>query len=121
MDESEKHHKLLYTLASIFIIIFLFTHYLWLLYVALAFHFIELLVEPVARKIDKFLSIVFHYIGRFNTAVLLTLIYYLVLTPVAFFARLFDQVGYDRAGNDKSTQFKTRNYTFDSTDLENMW
>jgi hypothetical protein len=59
-------------------------------------------------------------LGWFNSRVLLSLIYYLVVTPIALLFRLF--------GNDplllkdkKGSMFNFREHTYTKEDLENPW
>lgn len=59
-------------------------------------------------------------LGWFNSRVLLSLVFYLIVTPVAVLFRLF--------GNDplllrdtKGSMFNFRNHTYNKEDLENPW
>lgn len=60
------------------------------------------------------------YLGWFNARVLLSLVYYLIVTPIGFIFRL--------AGNDplllrdkKKSIYTSRNHSFKKEDLENPW
>lgn len=59
-------------------------------------------------------------LGWFNSRVLLSLVFYLIVTPIALLFRLF--------GNDplllkdtKGSMFNFRNHTYKKEDLENPW
>ena len=119
--EQPKQDRLLYTVVSILIIIYLITGTTWLLYVALALHFIELLFGSLARHLNYGLSVLLYYIGRFNATLLLSIVYYLILTPIAAVARLLGKVGYNQTPADNNSQFKVRKHTFRPEDLKETW
>lgn len=59
-------------------------------------------------------------LGWFNSRVLLSLVYYLVVTPIALLFRLF---GNDplRLKDNKGSMFLFREHTYSKNDLENPW
>jgi len=63
-----------------------------------------------------------YLIGNINSKILLVLIFFLFLTPIAFMFRLFNKhkVKYFFDKN-KSSFFIERNYTFDKNDFEKSW
>lgn len=61
-------------------------------------------------------------LGAFNTRLILGLVYFLVLTPIAVAFRLFTRkhANSPRQASDKS-YFTVREHTFSPADLEKMW
>ncbi|HBQ59112.1 MAG TPA: hypothetical protein DD671_05660 [Balneolaceae bacterium] len=59
-------------------------------------------------------------LGWFNSRVLLSLVYYVVVTPIALLFRLF---GNDpmRLKDNKGSMFEFREHTYTKKDLENPW
>ena len=61
-------------------------------------------------------------LGRVNSKIILAFIYFAVLTPVAFFFRIFNRplVDHFRA-NKRPSYFDTLNKTYQKSDFEKMW
>lgn len=59
-------------------------------------------------------------LGWFNSRVLLSLVYYLIVTPIAILFRLF---GNDplRLKDNKGSMYEFREHTYTKKDLENPW
>lgn len=61
------------------------------------------------------------FLGWFNSRVLLTIIFYLFLFPIALLARLKRSDVLNLNPKGKDTLFTSRNYLFKAKDLENPW
>lgn len=59
-------------------------------------------------------------LGWINSRILLTVLFFLVLTPVALVARLLGKTSI-RKNPDKVTQFVKRNHLYTKTDLQHPW
>lgn len=57
-------------------------------------------------------------LGRISSTIVLTIVFFLILTPAAFFRRLFRKK--EDPGKMK-TNFRERNHIFTKTDIENPW
>jgi Saxitoxin biosynthesis operon protein SxtJ len=94
----------------------------WLLWAALFLSlgnaFESRLTTAVARYWMKFATV----LGSFNSKVILTVIYFAVLTPVAFLFRIFNRplVDHFRA-NKRASYFDELNKTYQKSDFEKMW
>ncbi|WP_020403363.1 SxtJ family membrane protein [Gracilimonas tropica] len=77
-------------------------------------------VSPVGNRIVWLWYKVAEVLGWLNSRVLLSLVYYLIVTPVAFLFRLF---GNDpmRLKDNKGSMFEFREHTYIKGDLENPW
>lgn len=60
-------------------------------------------------------------LGTVSNGVLLTLVFFLVLTPVGLVRRLFGKSTMTRADPDQRSNFTDRDHTFTKQDLEKTW
>lgn len=83
---------------------------------------IALFVKPLANVIARLWLGFAELLGAFNAKVVLTLLYFLVLTPVALLYRLTTRNPL-RLKRDESagSYFEERNQTYSRADLEKMW
>ena len=77
-------------------------------------------IPAIGLRIVWFWYALAQVLGYINSRILLTLIYFLLITPIAFFFRL--------AGNDplllkdkRGSMFNFREHTYTKEDLENPW
>jgi hypothetical protein len=94
-----------------------------LLYIALCLLFIGIFLKGLSIRIAgawlKFSTV----LGGISTRVVLTVIYFVFLTPIAFLYRVFhgDFISLKRQGVAGSTYWSERNYDYISKDFENPW
>jgi Saxitoxin biosynthesis operon protein SxtJ len=94
----------------------------WLIWAALLLSlgnaFESRITTAIARYWMKFAAV----LGSFNSKVILTIIYFAVLTPVAFLFRIFNRplVDHFRA-NKRASYFDELNKTYQKSDFEKMW
>ncbi len=55
-------------------------------------------------------------LNKINTSILLTIIFFFVISPYSLIKRLFT-----KKTNETKTSFKERNHTYVANDLENLW
>lgn len=60
-------------------------------------------------------------LGYINNRILLTLIFFLVLTPLAFLMKFFGKTALQLKDNNTGSLFKMRNHLYKKEDLENTW
>jgi len=60
-------------------------------------------------------------LGRISNTLLLTLIFFLVLTPMGLFRRLLGKGGMLRVPEGQKSNFTDREHSFTKQDLENVW
>jgi hypothetical protein len=60
-------------------------------------------------------------LGRVSNTVLLTLIFFLVLTPMGLFRRLLGKGGMLHVREGQQSNFTDREHTFTEKDMENVW
>lgn len=93
--------------------------FLWLaLLLSLGNAFESRITSALARYWIKFAAV----LGAFNSKVILTLIFYLILTPLALVYRIFNRhlVDHFRV-NKRRSYFEERNKTYTQADFEKTW
>jgi hypothetical protein len=75
---------------------------------------LSLLLHKGWMKLSQLLSLIVPNI-------VLALVFYLILTPIALLSRLFNSKGQFQLKNNTSTLFKERNHTFGKKDFEKIW
>ena len=92
----------------------------WLLYVVLGLLLISMVWKWAAEKIAWLWLKLGEGLGWMNSRILLSIIFFLILTPMALLRRLFskDELQLKKAEN---STFHERNHTFSAKDLKNPW
>ncbi|MFH1369430.1 MAG: hypothetical protein ABII64_09935 [Elusimicrobiota bacterium] len=120
--KKEKILENLVILAAAALVAFIIFKAKWLLIVCLAFLVIAIIGGKPAYFIALGWTKFAHFIGRINTKILLSLIYYLFLTPISALFRIFNK---EAAGNfkDKSrkTFFKDKTGEITPENFEKLW
>ncbi len=83
---------------------------------------LALLSDRFAALVSKLWLRLAELLGRVNGNVLLTLIFFVFLTPIAFLMRLIqkaDNLKLKRQAADSI--YETRNHTYEAKDLANIW
>lgn len=60
-------------------------------------------------------------LGKISSTILLTVVFYLVLTPVALLRKFFRKENKSTLAEKNNSAFQERNHTFSPADLENPW
>ncbi|MDX1908032.1 MAG: SxtJ family membrane protein [Bacteroidia bacterium] len=97
--------------------IYLFTQYDWILYTVLVLGVSGLLSPWFRDRIVWAWDQLTHLLGRINGTILLTLVFALVLTPLAWLRRLTRR----QAPVPPDSYFHTRGHTYRREDLEQMF
>lgn len=94
-----------------------------LLYLALCLLFIGIFLRALSIRIANIWLKFSGVLGGISTRVVLTLIYFVFLTPIAFFYRLFhgDFFSLKRQDAAGTTYWCTRDYVYGLKDFENPW
>ena len=88
--------------------------------IALGFGLTGLFVPLLAKYIAWIWFKLSEGIGAVTSRVLLTLIFFFVLVPIAFLSRLFTK-GDLQLNRKKDSYFTDRNHRYESKDFENVW
>lgn len=93
----------------------------WLLYLALGVAALSAFVPAIAQGIEWGWLKLALGLGWINSRILLTLIYFLFLLPIAWISRLFTKDPLMLKRPKTKSLFVTRNHTYTKKDLENIW
>lgn len=109
-------------LSLFFLALASFTHRDYPMYVAMALLVIALFIRPAAAIITKRWLAGAALLGRLNSMIILTIVFYLILTPLSFVYRLFNRDPLGILPQKKTgSLFTVREHTFVKEDLEKMW
>jgi hypothetical protein len=114
------------SLKSLLVIVvgFLVLHFIFkakaFLYVSLAVGVLSLMSSSAANGILWIWNKIAQVLGWINTRILLAVVFYLFLYPMALLYRLSARNPL-RLRNRDASVFDTRNYTYTKADLENIW
>lgn len=93
----------------------------WFLYVALLFLFLMLFLKQAASWVAWGWLRFAHVIGTVNNKIILTLIFFLILTPLAFCYRLFHGDFMRIKKKPPASNWYPRDHTYEKSDLEKAW
>ncbi|NPU83480.1 MAG: hypothetical protein HPY65_03245 [Syntrophaceae bacterium] len=94
----------------------------WLLWAAVFLAVANTFENRLTTAIAKGWLAFAQWIGRINSRILLTLIFFLFLTPIAWLYRLFNRTLVDHFRADTRTStFQERNHRWEPADFEKIW
>lgn len=102
-------------------ILFLIFKLKGLLYAAALTGFTSLAIPKAGDLIVYVWFKIAEILGWINSRILLSLIFFLILFPVALVSRLFSRDSLLIKGRNKKTIYAIRNHKFTKNDLENTW
>jgi hypothetical protein len=124
-SKSRQHSSELETLGVLslfFLILNLITHRQMFVYVALALLLVALFVKPLAKIISRAWMKFAEVLGAFNSTLILSLVFFLFLTPLAVLYRMFNKNSLNlKPGQETESLFVTREHVYSKADFEKMW
>jgi uncharacterized protein involved in cysteine biosynthesis len=108
------------TVVVFLLIIWLLSGVTLIAQIAVGVGFLALLSSHIARWIDYGWTKVLAALGWFNSRVLLSVVFFLILAPIAFIYRLVKGDTLNLKTGKKS-YFIDRSHTYEAKDLENPW
>ena len=104
---------------------FLFVYYLtddqWAILISLLIGLSGLLSNYLARQIDFWWMKLGYVLGLIVPKILLSIIFYCILTPTAILSKLFGEKNQLNLKNSSKSLFKEPNKTFDQSSFEKQW
>ncbi|MFB6356367.1 MAG: SxtJ family membrane protein [bacterium] len=116
MEETNPQRVLL-VLTAACLLFYAWTAWVPLFWVGIVFAVIPLISDQLTRGLATVWMTFAEWIGTFNSKVLLTILFYLALTPIALLFRLFTNPRHET----EQTAFYTRNDSPDSESFQKMW
>lgn len=94
-----------------------------LFYIALALLFTGIFLGNLSYRIAKLWMRFADLLGHINTRIILTAIFFLLLTPLAFIYRLFhgDSLNIKNRKVDGKSYWHNRTHIYQPKDFDNMW
>jgi len=92
-----------------------------LLWLSFGFGLVGILSPWMSRQIARLWMGLTQVLGRISNAVLLSVVYWLVVVPVAVFRRLRKKDKLTRFDQFVGSNFTKRDHTFEKEDLEKTW
>jgi hypothetical protein len=93
----------------------------WLIYVSLGIGAASVFVPAAAKAIEWAWLKLALGLGWVNSRILLSVIYFIFLLPLAWVSRLFTKDPLTLRKRKTSSLFVTRNHLYTKKDLENIW
>lgn len=82
---------------------------------------VSIFIPPAARAIEWVWFKIALVLGWINSRILLSIIYFVFLMPIAWLSRLFTKDPLALKRDKRSTLFTTRDHLYTGKDLENIW
>ncbi len=123
MKNTNHSTKTLLVLVTGFLVLYLIFKWIYFLYIAAGIGVLSIISERLGNGIvyvwDKFGQA----LAWLNSRILLSIIFFVVLTPFAWLARLrkHNPVREKRQLEKTGSYYKVRNYQYTGADLEEMW
>ena len=89
--------------------------------IAVAIGAVSIFIPPAARAIEWVWFKIALGLGWINSRILLSIIYFVFLMPIAWLSRLFTKDPLALKKDKRSTLFVTRDHLYTGKDLENIW
>lgn len=119
MKATDRYKTILVIVAGMLVLYWIFgnKYFLW---AASAISLVTLVIPVTGEWLIWFWYKLAFVLGWINSRVLLGVIFFLILTPIALLAKVFqkDNLGLKRS---KSTVFHTRDHLYTKDDLSNPW
>ena len=104
-----------------FLVLFFFSKQNAFLYVALGVGVLGALSSCLAEKIDWIWTKIGWVLSFIVPNIIMTLVFYVVLTPTAFLSRIFGESDPMDLKNSRSSLFKKKDTTFSKESFEKPW
>lgn len=118
-DYKSKETMLVITVG--FLVLYKLMHHQWMLITALVIGLIGVFSFYLSKKIDWLWGKLSLVLGYVSNTIILTICFYLVITPVALIRRLFGKKGMLSVDKNKSTNFVAAKHAYEKKDFEKLW
>ncbi len=119
--DKQKNQETVLAIVLGLLVFWYFTRINLLVYISLVLVIIGLLIQPLAGWITWFWMKLSHVMGWVMSKVILSVIFYLFLFPIAALSRLFKPDLLHLKKGNKASHYTERNHKYVSEDLDNPW
>lgn len=116
----EKELKSLLVIVVGLLVFYLIFNNAYFIYASVAIGGLSLLIPTVGKGINWVWFKIAEVLGWINSRILLSLLYYIFLTPISLLYRIFKKNSLDIKAPSKSI-YEERNHIYSSKDLDNPW
>ncbi len=118
--KKEKKLETMLVITVGFLVLYYFFKTNVLLIVALIAGLIGVFSDFLSEKISWLWGKIAHFLGLFNGTIILSLVFFIVLTPIAFLFKLTKKDNL-KLKKQTGTIYVERNHEYTAEDLENVW
>ena len=121
--EKQKNLESILVITAGFLVLYLIFGKEWMIWIAAGVSVLSLMFDFVLKGINWLWWKIAHILGYINARILLSLVFFVFLMPVAFLQRLFtgDKLQLKRKNGEDKRYYVERNYAYSKKDLENVW
>lgn len=116
----EKNLETMLVITVGFLVIYLFTKNNIFLTISLVAGLIGIFSNFLSSKVTWVWNKIAHYLGLINGTILLSIIFFIILTPIAFLYKLLKKDTL-KLSKQNGSIYSERNHTYQSNDLKNVW
>lgn len=124
MKREKNLETMLVITVGMLVLYFVFREKTWsnnLLITSLVIGLIGVFSDFLSEKVAWVWGKIAHYLGTFNSYVLLSIIFFVFLTPVAFLFKLTRKDSLKLKAQKNGTVYEERNHLYVAKDVENVW
>ena len=118
-DYKSKETMLVITVG--FLVLYKITHHQWMFITALVVGLIGVFSFYLSKKIDWLWGKLSWVLGYISNTIILTICFYLVITPVALIRKLFGKKGMLSVDSHQQTNFVSAEHAYEKKDFEKLW
>lgn len=118
---SEQNLRTLVVLAAGMLVLFFIFHKPWLSWIALTVLLVAAFSDWLSAKLAWAWLKLAEVLGKINSRILLSLVFFVFLFPLAMLRRLFVKNALDLKRPSSNSLYKERNHTYSAQDLANPW
>lgn len=120
MEKSKKIQAQLVIVVG-FLILYLIFEKSFLLYISVVIGSVSIVFPKLGEFIADSWFKLAHIMGTINGKILLSVVFFLILSPMALFYRLFTKDTLKMRNTKRDSIFFDRNYKYSAEDFENTW
>ncbi len=119
--KKQDYKEIILTIVVGLLIFFYFFKSVWLFNAAIIIGILGVLSDFVAEKIAWIWLRFAEILGRINSTILLSLIFFVFLTPLALLMRIFKKSDSLKLKKVSGSAYDERNHTYTAKDLQSTW
>ncbi len=119
--KKQNNQEIILTIVVGLLLLFYFFKFQWLFNAAIIIGLVSIISDSYAKKTAWLWSKIVEILGKINSTILLSLIFFIFLTPIAMLMRIFKNSDSLKVKKVKGSLYDERNHKYIAKDLENIW